>query len=63
MILTIYILDTCLWYNFSHTILKEKDMPEARACHLQNSRVLFCIGIDHHGVETVADMTELGGGE
>ena len=39
-------------------------MPEACACHLQNSRVLFCIGIDHHGAETVvADMTELGGEE
>jgi len=39
-------------------------MPEARACRLQNSRVLFCTGIDHYGAETVvADMTELGGGE
>ena len=63
MILKIYILDTCLWYNFSHTILEEKDMPEAWACHLQNSKMLFCIGIYHHGAETVADMTELGGGE
>jgi len=38
-------------------------MPEAWACHLQNSKMLFCIGIYHHGAETVADMTELGGGE
>ena len=39
-------------------------MPKARTCHLQNSRVLFCIGIDHCDAETVvADMTEMGGGE
>ena len=39
-------------------------MPEVCASHLQNSRVLFCIGIDHYGAETVfADMIELGGGE
>ena len=44
--------------------LKENDMPDACACHLQNSRVLFCTGIDHYGAETaVADMFELGGGE
>jgi len=39
-------------------------MPDACACHLQKSRVLFCIGIDHYDAETaVADITELGGGE
>jgi hypothetical protein len=39
-------------------------MPEACACRLQNSEMLFCIGIDHYGAEIVfADMTELGGGE
>ena len=39
-------------------------MPEACACHLQSSIVLFYTGIDHHGAETaVADMFELGGGE
>ena len=39
-------------------------MPEAHACHLQNSTALFYIGIDRHSVEIiVTDMTELGGGE
>ena len=39
-------------------------MPEAHACHLQKSRMLFCTGIDHYGAKiVVADMTELGGGE
>jgi len=39
-------------------------MPDACACHLQKSRVLFCIGIDHHGAKiAVADMIEWGGGE
>ena len=39
-------------------------MPEACACHLQHSRMLFCFGIDYHGAETVvADMTEWGDGE
>jgi hypothetical protein len=38
-------------------------MPEACTCHLQNSIVLFCMGIDCHDAEIVAaDMTELGGG-
>lgn len=37
-------------------------MLEACACHLQNSRVLFCVGIDHYGAVIVADMTEMGGG-
>jgi hypothetical protein len=39
-------------------------MPEACACRLQNSKVLFCTGIDHYGAETVvAFMTEMGGEE
>jgi hypothetical protein len=38
-------------------------MPEAHPCHLQNSSVFFCIGIDHHGAESVAaGWTDLGGG-
>jgi hypothetical protein len=37
-------------------------MLEARACHLQNSTALFCIGIDQHGAEiVVAGMIELRG--
>jgi len=49
--------------SLSHTIIKEKDMPEARTCHLPNSTALFCIGIDRHGAEiVVTDMTKLGGG-
>ena len=48
--------------KFSHTIIKENDMPEACSCYLQNSRVLFCIGIDQHGVEiVVTNMIEVGG--
>jgi len=37
-------------------------MPEACACHSQDSATLFCIVIDRHSAEiVVADMTELGG--
>ena len=39
-------------------------MPEARACHLQNSTAHFCIGIDRHSADIiVTGMTEMGGGQ
>jgi hypothetical protein len=34
----------------------------ARTCHMPNSTVLFCIGIERHVVEIVTGMAELGGG-
>ncbi len=46
-------------------------MPEPRSCHLPNSTVLFCTGVDglgqaealqRHGADIVfSNMTELGG--
>ncbi len=38
-------------------------MPEMRACHLRNTLVFFCIGIDHHGTEIAAELTGPGGGQ
>ncbi len=37
-------------------------MSEVRTCHLPNSMAFFCIGIDRHSADIVADMTKLGGG-
>ena len=52
------VLDTYIWYSqrvrsSSHTLLKEKVMPEPRTCHLPNITALFCI--------VVSDMIERGG--
>ncbi len=70
------VFNTYVWYSqrvgsSSHTLIKEKLMPEPRTCHLPNMTALFCIGVDHlgqtealqrHGAEIVVSaMTELGG--
>lgn len=37
-------------------------MPEARACHLQNSTAFFCIGIDRHSTDIIiSNITKQGG--
>ncbi len=59
--------NTEIWYSqrvrsSSHTLIKEKLMPEPLTCHLPNITALFCIGRDRLGAAiVVSNMTELGG--
>jgi len=46
--------NTEIWYSqrvrsSSHTLLKEKLMPEPRTCHLPDCNVLVCIDIEYLG--------------
>jgi hypothetical protein len=65
-----------IWYSqkdrsSSHTLLKEKLMPEPRTRHLPDNNVLVCIGIEYPGQAralerygtgiVVSDITEHGG--